>query len=397
MRRGKRGGVGLLMGLLLAVALPAAGEEAVRLGLLLPYTGVLQLQGVDSTRGVELYLKEIGGAIDGHPVEVIKEDTQAKPDLARSKVKKLVERDRVHFLIGPVSSASALAIQDYVCAQQTPLIIPTAFTKTITLPERACAPIFRIIETTEQSNYPFGQWVFAQTGYRTLAVVASNFAAGRDAADGFMRGFGAAGGTIGLQIYPPLGTPDFGPFLSQLAAARVDAVYAWVAGADAIRFVKQYAAFGLRQRLPLLGYDTVVDDPILPSLGEAALGIVSVGHWGRELDDPVSRAFVQRYEAEYGEAPTRYSESGYAAAQLVVTAVRALRGALDDPARVLAALRQVAPAVRAPRGPLKFDAYQQVITNIYVMRVEQAAGGLRKPIIATIPEVSQFPAGVPPR
>src|SRR2546427_23409 len=242
------------------VLLASAGEDslaqapAVKIGLLLPYTGVLSVQGIDTTNGFELYLTKIGRKAGGRAIEVLKEDDEAKPDIALTKIKKLVERDHVDFLVGPVSSVVAVAIRSYVHEQQTPLIVPVAFTRVLTSPQQASPSIFRIAETTDQSNYPMGAWMMKNTKYRRVVVMATDFVAGRHAVEAFIAGFKAAGGEIVKEIYPPLNTPDFAPYLAQAGAEKADAVYAWFAGADAIRFVKQYREYGIGEKMPLTGH-----------------------------------------------------------------------------------------------------------------------------------------------
>src|SRR3989475_2416201 len=203
------------------VLLASAGEDslaqapAVKIGLLLPYTGVLSVQGIDTTNGFELYLTKIGRKAGGRAIEVLKEDDEAKPDIALTKIKKLVERDHVDFLVGPVSSVVAVAIRSYVHEQQTPLIVPVAFTRVLTSPQQASPSIFRIAETTDQSNYPMGAWMMKNTKYRRGGGMAPGFVAGRHAGEGFIAGFKAGAGAGGKETYPPPTTaalsPDLGP------------------------------------------------------------------------------------------------------------------------------------------------------------------------------------------
>src|SRR2546428_7426434 len=130
--------------------------------------------------------------------------------------------------------------------------------------------------------------------------------------------------------------------MAQLAAIRTDAVYAWFAGADSIRFVKAYQEYGLAGKVPLLAYNTLVDDVLLPTLGDAALGIISVGHYSATLDTPENRAFVREYEAKYNAWPTRYAEPGYLSGQLTGAALKPLKGETGDRAAVRDAIRNSA-------------------------------------------------------
>jgi branched-chain amino acid transport system substrate-binding protein len=380
-----------LAGLLLVLAVRPAPAQApaVKIGLLLPYTGALSVQGHDTTHGFELYLKKLGGRAGGREIQVLKEDSEAKPDVGLTKIKKLLERDRVDFVVGPVNSVVALAIRNYVHEQGTPLIVPVAFTRVLTSPQQASPAIFRVAETTDQSNYPMGAWMMKNTKYRKVVVMATDFVAGHHAVEAFMAGFRAAGGEIVKEIYAPLNTPDFAPYLAQAGAQAADAIYAFFPGADAIRFVKQYREFGLSERLALTGYNVLTDDTILPALGDAAVGILTVGGYSAALDTPENKAFVRDYEQAYRSWPSRYSEAGWVSAALVTTAVDALQGDLGDRQRVRDTLRNALPRIKAPRGPVEFDAYRQVISTVYITRAERQGRRVVNAIVDRIPAVSQ--------
>ncbi len=370
-------------------AASAAAQEPVKVGLLLPYTGPLSVQGTDTTNGLELALSRLGGRAGGREIRVLREDTEAKPDVGLTKVKKLVERDRVDFLVGPVNSVVALAIRNYVHEQGTPLIVPVAFTRVLTSPQHASPSIFRVAETTDQSNYPMGAWMITHTKFRKMIVMATDFVAGRHAVEAFMAGFRAAGGEVVKEIYAPLNTPDFAPYLAQVGAQPADAVYAFFPGADAIRFVRQYREYGLAERLPLTGYNVLTDDTILPALGEAGLGILTVGGYTAAIDSPENRAFVQEYDRAYRTWPSRYGEAGWISGALIAAALDMLAGDLTDRGRVRDALKSALPRVRAPRGPVQFDAYRQIVSPVYVMRSARQGGRIVNAVVDRIPAVAQ--------
>ena len=376
---------------LLCLVTPSAGQarSPIKVGLLLPYTGVIAINGQETSKGVEFYFAKVGNKVGGREIQLVKEDDEAKPDVGLTKTRKLIERDRADVLIGPVHSGVALAIRDYVHAQGVPLIVPVAFTRDLTAPGKASPWLFRVVETTDQGNFAMGTWVVKKTPYRKIVVMASDFVAGRHSVEAFIAAFRAAGGEIVKEIYAPLNTPDFAPYMAQVAGLTADAVYAWFAGTDSIRFVKAYREYGLTGRLPLLAYNTLTDDVLLPTLGDAALGIVSVGHYSAALDTPENRAFVREYETRYNAWPTRYVELGYVSAQLVGAAVEALKGEVSDKADFRDAIRNAATKIRPPRGPIRFDRYQQVITDVYVMKVERQGNRLVNAIVDRIANTSQ--------
>lgn len=375
------------------VLLGAAGGGAqsppVKIGLLLPYTGPLSVQGNDATRGIELFFKKSGARVAGRAIEVLKEDTEAKPDVALTKIKKLVERDHVDFLIGPVNSVVALAIRNYVHEQGTPLVVPVAFTRALTAPPLASPAIFRVVETSDQGNYPMGAWMMKNTKHRKVVVMATDFVAGHHAVEAFMAGFRTAGGEIVKEIFAPLNTPDFAPYLAQAGAQKADAVYAFFPGADAIRFVKQWKEYGLGERMTLTGHNVLADDTILPALGDTALGLLTIGGYTAMLDTPENKAFVRDYDQAYKTWPSRYSEAGWTSAALISAAVAELKGELGDRQGVREVLRASLPKLKGPAGPMEFDQFRQVIRPLYVLRTERQGSRMVNAIVDRIPAVSQ--------
>ena len=382
------GRVGLAL-LLVTAQAAIAQPSAVKIGVLLPYTGVLSLQGQDVTRGIELHLSRIGGRAGGREIQLVREDTEGKPDVGLTKIKKLVERDRVDFMIGPVNSAVALAIRNYVHEQGVPLIVPVAATRVLMVPPLASPSIFRMTDNLDQGTVPMAAWLMKHTKYRKIIVMGTDFVAGHDAANAFAASWRAVGGEIVKEVFPPLGTADFAPYLTQAVGAGADAIWGFIPGADAVRFVKQYREYGLGERLPLVGHNVLADDVNLPPLGDAALGIVTIGSYTAALDTPVNRTFVAEYEQRHKIWPTRYSEQGYTSAQLVTLALESLRGDLRDRAAVREALRKAIGQVKAPRGAVAFDQYNQLVTDEYILRVERQGGRLVNAILDRIPAVTQ--------
>jgi branched-chain amino acid transport system substrate-binding protein len=367
----------------------AAEKPPIKVGLLLPYTGTMPLQAKGVSDGVELYFAQIGQKAGGRAIQVIKEDDENNPTVGLTKVKRLVEQLKVDFVVGPVSSAVALAIHDYLRAQKVIQINPVAFTRELTSPQKWSPNIFRVVETTDQTNYSMGKWMYKSTPYRNVVITASDFSAGHHSVEAFKAGFEEAGGKVIKEVYPKLGTMDFAPFLSSIDVKGADAVYAWYAGTDAVRFVQQYQEFGLKKRLPLYGYGVIADDPYLPSMGDAALGIITSCHYAWTIDSPENNAFVKAYQGKWGEVPSRYSEFGYVSAQCIGAAAEALKGNLENIVQVADAIRKVAPRIETPSGPLAFDQYNQRIVNVYVEKVEKRDGKLVNVVIDKIGKVAQ--------
>jgi branched-chain amino acid transport system substrate-binding protein len=367
----------------------AAEKQPIKVGLLLPYTGTMPLQAKGVSDGVELYFAQMGQKTGGRPIQVFKEDDENNPTVGLTKVKRLVEQLKVDFVIGPVSSAVGLAIHDYLRKQNVIQINPCAFTRELTSPQKASPNIFRVVETTDQTNYPMGKWMYKSTPHRNVVITASDFSAGHHSVEAFKAGFEEAGGKVIKEVYPKLGTMDFAPFLTAIDVKGADAVYAWYAGTDAVRFVQQYQEFGLKKRLPLYGYGVIADDPYLPSMGDSALGLVTSCHYAWTIESPQNNTFVKAYQAKWGEVPSRYSEFGYVSAQCIGAVAEALKGDLENIARVSETIRKIAPQIETPSGPLAFDQYNQRIVNVYVERVYKRDGKLVNIVVDKLGKVAQ--------
>ena len=374
---------------LMMTHLPAAEKPPIKVGFLLPYTGNMPLQAKGVTDGAELYFDGIGRKAGGRAIQVIKEDDEVNPSVGLTKVRRLVEEQKVNFIVGPVSSAVALAIHDYIRKQKVILINPCAFARELASPEKASENVFATVVTGDQSNYLMGKWIYKNTPHRNMAIVSSDFATGRTSVEAFKIGFEEVGGKVIKEVYPKLGTMDFAPFLPAIDAKGVDAVFAFLTGTDAVRFDQQYEEFGLKKRLPLFGHNVIADDCYLSSIGEAAVGIMTVGHYTYTLDNPRNGAFVKAYSAKYAELPARYSEFGYVSANLIGAVADAVRGEVEDVPRVAKEIKRVATKIETPSGPLAFDRYNQRIANMYVMKVEKRGEKLANVSIDKLGMVSQ--------
>jgi branched-chain amino acid transport system substrate-binding protein len=370
-------------------SVPAAEKGPIKVGTLVCYTGPAPMQAKCITMGLEFAFDEVGQKAGGRPIQLFKEDTEANPTVGLTKVRRLVEESGVKFIVGPVMSHVAMAIHDYISKNNVILIIPCAFTRVLTSPEKARENVFRVVETTDQGNYPMGKWMVKNTPYRKMVVAGSDYAAGHHSMEAFQAAFEEAGGKVIKSVYPKLGTIDFSSFLPAMDVEGADALYAFFAGTDAVRFVQQYQEFGLKKRIPLYGAATINDAPYLDSMGDAAIGSITGSHYPLTLDTPENRAFVKAYKDKYGELPNRYAEYGYTSGKMIVAAAEALKGEIEDAPRVAKAIKSVAGRIVAPSGPLEFDQYNQRIINFYVVKTEKRDGKLVNVIIDRLGKVSQ--------
>ena len=244
----------------------AASKQTITVGLLASLTGPMSFQGNAIVRGFTLALEEASYRVAGKTIQVVTEDEVMSPAIALTKTQKLVEKDRVDVLVGPVNSAAAPAMRDYVVQQKVPWIVPMAMPENLTLPPLANKYTFRVQAVASQLNFPFAEWLYKKRGYRKMAAMGIDFPAGRDSVAAFKRSFEALKGQIVQEIFTPLNTADYGPYLSQLKKGEVDAVYAWYAGAEAIKFESQYVDFGLKDKIPLTGFIGLNEEVIMDSV-----------------------------------------------------------------------------------------------------------------------------------
>jgi len=392
----KTTGVGLV---LLAVGLwpfPALAQTAgpIRIGVVHDITGPLAQIGSELNDGVRLHIAEINHEVSARKIELIFEDSESKVDPGLTKLRKLVERDKVHLVIGPVNSALAYAMRDYVHRMKVPNIVTQA-TATDLTQGKASPYLFRTSFGSEQLNMPVGWYAYTKLGYRRAIVVALDHVGGREQAGGFMKTFKQVGGTVVNEVYAPLGTADWAPYLTRLRAdlEKADVVVAIMWGADAIRFIKGYSEYGLKGMKPVLAHGSAVDEALLPSVGDAALGMTNYLFYTPTMDTPENRRFRDLTRKILNKDATNYHEMGYVTAKVVTEAIRRTNGKVEDTPAFLAELRKT--RLEAPQGLFRFDDKQNVIFDLHIRRVEKVDGKLVNVLVDRIPAVDQF--WTPPR
>ncbi|WP_428929417.1 ABC transporter substrate-binding protein [Marinibacterium sp. SX1] len=366
------------LGLATSLAAPVAGED-IKVGLLLPYSGVYAALGNDIEAGFNLAIAQFGSETDA-TFDIVREDTEVKPPVALGKAKKLILQDKVDVIAGIVSSGVLGAVRDLVHGAQVPLIVANAGNDDATGSD--CSPyITRMSFSNGQVNRPMGTWMHEQ-GIRKVYTLAPDYAAGRQMIDGFVQTFTAAGGEIvGQEFTPFQKTQDFGPYLAQAKASGADAVFVFYAGGEAISFVKQYDSFGLKADLPLYGSGFLTSPLYVNAEGPAAAGVITGLHYVPTIDTAANRSFAEAYTAETGRVPSEYAVQGYDAARALIEATKA--GATDR-ASLADALRQV--SFEGPRGQLSIDpATNNVVQPIYVYETVEGAEGMTQTVLAELP------------
>lgn len=362
-----------------------AQAEPVRIGFLTVRTGALAAGGRQLEEGIQLFMKERNGTIAGRKVELIIADTGGNPAGAKTKTQELVEKNRVHVVIGPLAAFEALAIDDYIRQSRTPLVASSAAAEDLT--QRKPNPWFvRTVGTSAQSNHALGDYAAKELGYKRVAVIADDFAYGHECVGGFQRVYEDAGGKVVQKLWPPLNVADYGSYIGQLKR-NVDAVYAGFAGANGLRFLKQYAEYGLKT--PVLGSQTAADEGVLRQMGNEAVGVVTGAWYAAGIDSPDNRRFVEAVNKEFGVDPGYYTLGAYSAGALVEAAAKSLGGRVEDKEAFMKALRNPG-AVRDARGEWRIDEYGNPVGPMYIRKVERRGAKLVNAVVKVYPNVSQF-------
>lgn len=373
----------------LGLAAPASADE-LRIGFLAPLTGGGAQLGKDLVDGFRLYLDQHGNKLGGVDVKFIVEDEQGNPGMAVTKAKKLVLNDKVNMFLGGWLASTAYALAPVSTDQKT-LYIASPAGDDLTQRLIGQYPYFiRTTWTSSQPTQPLAQWACEQ-GYKKVVTVAADYAFGYESVGGFQKVFEDCGGQVIQKIWPPLGTKDFGPYISTIKA-NADAIFTLMVGPMALQFPKQLRGAGIKK--PILGGTTSYDEFALPFMGDEVIGDVSALHYSAAIETPKNEAFVKAYRAKYGKVPSYYSENSYTTAQWIDEAMKQASGKWPGPEQFIKIMQGI--KLDAVRGPVALDEMRNPIQNVYIKRVEKKKmfgydkDELWNTVIKTYPNVSQF-------
>ena len=361
----------------------AQAAKPIRIGCLNSFSKTFALLGQSNLNGMNLAFEEAGWKVAGRTIEVIREDDEISPQVGLQKIRKLVDSDGVDFVCGPQASNVALAVLNYMKQKKALLLISGAGVSSLTY-ERL-PNMFRTSLSTWKIGNPMAGWI-TQNLTKDVFLSASDFAGGRDVTSEFKSAFLKLGGRVVGEVYPPLGTTDFSPYLANIRSSGAPATFNFYAGSDAARFVNQYAEFGLKDRIKMTGYAALVDSDTLPAQGKNAIGCLTANIYAESLDNPASKKFVTDYQAKYRQRPNLYSEYGYTTGRVILAALETVNGETADKDRLAKAIEAV--RIDAPRGPFRFDPEtHNPIQNVYLLEAVEAEGRVVNVARTTFPEV----------
>jgi branched-chain amino acid transport system substrate-binding protein len=369
------------------VARGHAQAGPVKIGLVLPYTGVYAVLGESITQAMELVFARENWTVAGRKIEMIKEDDEMKPPVGIRKTEKLIDSDGVDILTGPVHSGILMGMRDKVHNSKTILIVSNAGADAISR-ERCSRWIFRTSFSNWQPCQPMGGWV-AKNVSKEVFQIAPNYQAGKDMMTAFRETFLPAGGKVIAEDYPKLGETDYAPYITKIKQSGAKAVFAFFSGSDAVNFVKQYDQFGLKQAVKLTGAGFLVEPDVLPAQGASALGVISGHFYTPLLDNPTNQRFVKEFREKFaGKMPDGFACQGYDTAEVIVRALKAVNGNTQDKAKLVEVIEKL--EFDSPRGRFRFDpkTHNVIQPYIYVREVKEVAGGLNNVVIDRVANVA---------
>ena len=359
------------------------GDEALKIGALLSFTGTFAKLAESIRNGFDLYIKENDGQIAGRKVEVLYEDDEGDPQVGLRGYRQLVNRDKVNLLVGPVSSTVALALVDQVQRDKQILINPNAAANALSLDKKSDY-IYRTSYSNYQLGTPGAAYIAENVGKSAVAI-APDYPAGLEVLPAFKAAYEEAGGKVVKELLPPLGNTDYATYLTQIQEAEPEVLWAFLAGADAINFVKQYREFGLGENIQFTGMNTWPDPLLTETVGEAADGIISATQYTTALDNETNRRFVESYRAEYDQTPNQFSVFGYDAGQLIAQGIE--EAGSTEPEALIEALKGA--TFESPRGQITIDPEtNNPIQSYYMVRNATRDGQI---VPEVMEELGEFP------
>lgn len=372
-------------------AFAQAGKGPIRIGVLAPITGPLAAPGAEMVNGLKLFWEKNNYTVSGRKIELVTADTTCNPDQALTQARRLALQEKVHFLLGPLCGHEGPAVAQVSKETGIPLVLDPAGADTNTKWDRT-PTVVRTAVSASQISHPFGDYLYKDLGGRNVTFIGSDYTWGHEVAGGMIRTYKELGGKVNKVIWAPLATTDYGASLAAIPP-DTDAVVVALAGVARIRFFEAWYNFGYDKKFKLHGGYWLHEDAI-PQIDDRAVGLISNSvHYVAGIDTPENKAFVDEYARRYKKLPSWFAESAYTAGLWTKAAIESINGNVEDRGAFLKAMRTV--RVKAPRGPLQLDAYDNPVQNVYITRLQK----VKHPILGdqlmnipvkTYPGVSQF-------
>ena len=374
-----------LAGLILATFAGAANaQDSVKIGIINEYSGQFADTGAQIDNGIKLYIKQHGDTVAGRKIELIRKDTGGiAPDVSKRLAQELIVRDHADILAGFSLTPNALAAADVSAEAKKFMVVMNAATAIITTKSPYIA---RTSSTTPQLNYTLGTWA-AKNGIKTVYTMVSDYGPGIDAETWFQTGFKEGGGQVIGSVRFPVANPDFSAFVQAAKDAHPDAIYIWIpGGAQPGAVGKALAERGIDvSKTKVLGQDALGTETALKSMGNGAIGIITVADYDFNHNSPLNHEFVKAFNDEFHRNPDFFAVGGYDGTRLIYEALKKTGGKADGDSLIAAAKGM---SWESPRGPISIDPEtRDIVQTVYIRRVEKVGDELRNVEFDSFPNV----------
>ena len=360
----------------ICAATSALAQEPIKIGFVGELSGPQAALGQDQYDALMLLVEQKGGKLGGHPVEILREDSQLKPEIAVQVTQKLIEREHVDLITGLTFTPTAVAASKVAIANEVFVVASNGSSNAMAGAE--CSPYVFVVSWQPVPHVAVLAKYADEQGFKRISMMGPNYATGKNFLSIFKEHFS---GTIVDEIYTPMSQQDFSAELLQLSASKPDAVFVFYPGGLGINFVRQYRQAGLGDSVPLMAHGAL-DGTNLPALGDAALGFITGSIWAPDMDNATNRTFVESFEKKYGRIPTMMAAQGYDAALLIDSAIAKVDGKLDDKEAFRAALK--AADFESVRGKFRFGTNQFPIQDFHVIGIKRDdKGRVNQSVIGT--------------
>jgi branched-chain amino acid transport system substrate-binding protein len=357
----------------LLAASSANAQQTVKIGLIMAYSGQFADTATQMDNAIKLYMKQHGDIVAGKKIEIIRKDTGGpNPDVAKRLAQELVVRDQVDILAGFTLTPEALGAADVSAEAKKLMVVMNAATSIITTKSPYIA---RTSLTIPQLEDTFGRWAY-KAGIRKIYTMVSDYGPGIDAETWFVTGFKDSGGQIVGSVRMPIANPDFSAFVQRAKDVDPEAVFIFIpGGAQPAAITKAMQERGFLPNRILGQGEITMDDNALKSMGDSAVGVRTVFHYGWEHQSAMNDAFVKAYRADYHRSPDVFSIGGYDGMHLIYEALKKTGGKADGEQLIAAAKGM---QWESPRGPIAIDPdTRDIVQTVYIRRVEKVGGAIQ--------------------
>ena len=357
----------------LFAVVPAVAQPAVKVGLIMTYSGQFTDPAAQMDNGIKLYMKQHGDAVAGRKIEIIRRDSGGAPDAAKRLAQELIVRDNVDVLAGSVLTPEALAVADLSAEARKFMVVMNAATSIITTKSPYMA---RVSVTLPQNCEQLGAWAF-KSGVRKAYTMVSDYAPGHDAEAAFQGAFKAAGGEIVGSVRMPVATVDFSAFVQRAKDQNPEAIFVFIpGGSQPPALAKALIERGMDfSKIKLMGQGEITEESALKAMGDAAVGIITAFHYDYNHPSKPNADFVAAYNAEFKRNPDLFSLGGYDGMHLIYESLKKSGGKADGDSLIAAAKGM---KWESPRGPMSIDPEtRDVVQTVYIRRVEKVNGQVR--------------------